>query len=111
MADAAAVLSGMLIFVALGQSLTLDMSLTFYMTLSLVGFLLAQHAAEGQQQNLASDAQPLKGHRPRQDQHKPLHADSQQSRRTDMQVHGVDEHRAREEARTQIAEDQDHDRA
>jgi 4-amino-4-deoxy-L-arabinose transferase-like glycosyltransferase len=44
---AAAVLSGMLIFVALGQVLTLDMSLTFYMTLSLVGFLLAQHAAEG----------------------------------------------------------------
>ena len=44
---ASAVLSGMLIFVALGQVLTLDMSLTFYMTLSLVGFLLAQHAAEG----------------------------------------------------------------
>lgn len=42
---AAAVLSGMLIFVALSQLLTLDMSLTFYMTLSLVGFLLAQHAA------------------------------------------------------------------
>ncbi len=36
----------MLIFVALSQLLTLDMSLTFYMTLSLVGFLLAQHAAE-----------------------------------------------------------------
>ena len=44
---AAAVLSGMLIFVALSQLLTLDMSLTFYMTLSLVGFLLAQHAAGG----------------------------------------------------------------
>jgi 4-amino-4-deoxy-L-arabinose transferase-like glycosyltransferase len=44
---AAAVLSGMLIFVALSQLLTLDMSLTFYMTLSLVGFLLAQHAADG----------------------------------------------------------------
>ena len=43
---AAAVLSGMLIFVALSQLLTLDMSLTFYMSLSLVGFLLAQHAAE-----------------------------------------------------------------
>jgi len=45
---AAAVLSGMLMFVALGQILTLDMSLTFYMTLSLVGFLLAQHAAAAQ---------------------------------------------------------------
>jgi 4-amino-4-deoxy-L-arabinose transferase-like glycosyltransferase len=43
---AAAALCGMLIFVALGQLLTLDMSLTFYMTLSLAGFLLAQHAAE-----------------------------------------------------------------
>jgi 4-amino-4-deoxy-L-arabinose transferase-like glycosyltransferase len=50
---AAAVLSGMLIFVALSQLLTLDMSLTFYMTLSLVGFLLAQHAAEG---STSSDA-------------------------------------------------------
>ncbi len=36
---AAAVLSGMLIFVALSQLLTLDMSLTFYMTLSLAGVL------------------------------------------------------------------------
>jgi 4-amino-4-deoxy-L-arabinose transferase-like glycosyltransferase len=42
---AAAVLSGMLMFVVLGQLLTLDMSLTFYMTLSLVAFLLAQQAA------------------------------------------------------------------
>jgi 4-amino-4-deoxy-L-arabinose transferase-like glycosyltransferase len=41
---AAAVLAGMLIFVVLGQLLTLDMSLTFYMTLSLVAFLLAQQA-------------------------------------------------------------------
>jgi 4-amino-4-deoxy-L-arabinose transferase-like glycosyltransferase len=48
---AAAVLSGMLIFVALSQLLTLDMSLTFYMTWSLVGFLLAQHAAEGSTPN------------------------------------------------------------
>jgi 4-amino-4-deoxy-L-arabinose transferase-like glycosyltransferase len=39
---AAAVLPGMLLFLALGQLLTLDMSLTFYTTLSLVGFLLAQ---------------------------------------------------------------------
>jgi 4-amino-4-deoxy-L-arabinose transferase-like glycosyltransferase len=43
---AAAVLSGMLMFVVLGQLLTLDMSLTFYMTLSLVAFLLAQSAAQ-----------------------------------------------------------------
>jgi 4-amino-4-deoxy-L-arabinose transferase-like glycosyltransferase len=41
---AAAVLSGMLMFVVLGQLLTLDMSLTFYMTLSLVAFLSAQRA-------------------------------------------------------------------
>jgi len=39
---AAAVLSGMLLFVVLGQLLTLDMSLTFYMTLSLAAFLSAQ---------------------------------------------------------------------
>jgi len=39
---AAAVLSGTLMFVVLGQLLTLDMSLTFYMTLSLVAFLVAQ---------------------------------------------------------------------
>jgi 4-amino-4-deoxy-L-arabinose transferase-like glycosyltransferase len=43
---AAAVLSGMFMFVVLGQLLTLDMSLTFYMTLSLVAFLLAQSAAQ-----------------------------------------------------------------
>jgi Aminoarabinose transferase C-terminal domain/Dolichyl-phosphate-mannose-protein mannosyltransferase len=43
---AAAVLAGMLIFVALGQLLTLDMSLTFYMTLSLMAFLLAQQAEQ-----------------------------------------------------------------
>ncbi len=39
---AAAVLSGMLLFVVLGQLLTLDMSLTFWMTLCLVGFLRGQ---------------------------------------------------------------------
>jgi hypothetical protein len=39
---AAAVLAGMLMFVVLGQLLTLDMSLTFYMTVSLAAFLLAQ---------------------------------------------------------------------
>jgi 4-amino-4-deoxy-L-arabinose transferase-like glycosyltransferase len=41
---AAAVLSGMFMFVILGQLMTLDMSLTFWMTASLAGFLLAQHA-------------------------------------------------------------------
>jgi len=39
---AAAALAGMLMFVILGQLLTLDMSLTFYMTASLAAFLLAQ---------------------------------------------------------------------
>ena len=43
---AAAVLSGMLLFVVMGQLLTLDMSLTFYMTLSLAAFLRAQQAAK-----------------------------------------------------------------
>ena len=41
---AAAVLSSTLLFVVLGQLLTLDMSLTCYMTLALAGFLLAQPA-------------------------------------------------------------------
>ena len=40
---AAAVLCGMFMFVILGQLMTLDMSLTFWMTASLAGFLLAQH--------------------------------------------------------------------
>jgi 4-amino-4-deoxy-L-arabinose transferase-like glycosyltransferase len=44
---AAAVLSSMVLFVVLGQLLTLDMSLTFYMTSSLAGFLLAQPAPMG----------------------------------------------------------------
>jgi 4-amino-4-deoxy-L-arabinose transferase-like glycosyltransferase len=39
---AAAVLAGMFMFVVLGQLMTLDMSLTFWMTGSLAGFLLAQ---------------------------------------------------------------------
>jgi 4-amino-4-deoxy-L-arabinose transferase-like glycosyltransferase len=39
---AAAVLSGMLLFSIMGQMLTLDMSLTLYMTVALSGFLLAQ---------------------------------------------------------------------
>ena len=41
---AAAVLSGMFMFVVLGQLMTLDMSLTFWMAASLAGFLLAQQA-------------------------------------------------------------------
>jgi 4-amino-4-deoxy-L-arabinose transferase-like glycosyltransferase len=43
---AAAVLSSMLLFVVMGDLLTLDMSLTFYMTLALAAFLLAQRAGE-----------------------------------------------------------------
>ena len=39
---AAAMLAGMFMFAVLGHLLTLDMSLTFYLTLSLTGFLLAQ---------------------------------------------------------------------
>jgi 4-amino-4-deoxy-L-arabinose transferase-like glycosyltransferase len=39
---AAAVLSGMFMVVILGQLTTLDMSLTFYLTASVTGFLLAQ---------------------------------------------------------------------
>jgi len=38
----AAVLAGMMLFVTMGQLLTLDMSLTFCMTLALAAFLLAQ---------------------------------------------------------------------
>lgn len=40
----AAVLCGMFMFVVLGQLMTLDMSLSFWMTASLAGFLLAQQA-------------------------------------------------------------------
>jgi len=45
---AVAVLSGMLLFLVLGQLLTLDMSLTFWMSLSLAAFLLAQTQSVGQ---------------------------------------------------------------
>jgi 4-amino-4-deoxy-L-arabinose transferase-like glycosyltransferase len=45
---AAAILSGMLMFVVLGQLLTLDMSLTCWMSLSLAGFLLAQQPGNAQ---------------------------------------------------------------
>jgi 4-amino-4-deoxy-L-arabinose transferase-like glycosyltransferase len=40
-----AVLASMLLFVVMGQLLTLDMSLTFYLTLALAAFLLAQPRA------------------------------------------------------------------
>lgn len=43
---AAAVLAGMLLFVVLGQLLTLDMSLTLYMTVALCAFLAAQRGGE-----------------------------------------------------------------
>ncbi len=43
---AAAVLAGMLLFVILGQLLTLDMSLTLYMTCALAAFLAAQSSTE-----------------------------------------------------------------
>jgi len=43
---AAAVLAGMIMLIVLGQLITLDMSLTFYMTVSLTGFLLAQRPGE-----------------------------------------------------------------
>ncbi len=54
--QAAAVLAGMLLFLILGQLLTLDMSLTFYSTLSLVGFLLAQPRGAGAGGDADSDA-------------------------------------------------------
>jgi 4-amino-4-deoxy-L-arabinose transferase-like glycosyltransferase len=43
--QATAVLAGSLLFIVLGQLLTLDMSLTLYTTISLCAFLLAQSAA------------------------------------------------------------------
>jgi 4-amino-4-deoxy-L-arabinose transferase-like glycosyltransferase len=43
---AAAVFSSMIMVIVLGQLITLDMSLTFYMTASLTGFLLAQRPGE-----------------------------------------------------------------
>jgi 4-amino-4-deoxy-L-arabinose transferase-like glycosyltransferase len=43
---AGALLASMVLFLVMGQLLTLDMSLTWYMTLALVGFLRAQAIAE-----------------------------------------------------------------
>jgi 4-amino-4-deoxy-L-arabinose transferase-like glycosyltransferase len=43
---AAAILAGMLLFAVLGHLVTLDMGLTFYLTLSLTGFLFAQAAPQ-----------------------------------------------------------------
>ena len=48
-----AVLASMLLFVVMGQLLTLDMSLTFYMTLALAAFVLAQPRAAGGDRALA----------------------------------------------------------
>jgi 4-amino-4-deoxy-L-arabinose transferase-like glycosyltransferase len=53
---AAAIASGMVMMVILGQLVTLDMSLTFYMTASMTGFVLAQQANESAQQ--AKDSWP-----------------------------------------------------
>jgi len=46
---AAAILAGMLIFATLGHLLTLDMGLTFYLTLSMTGFLFAQREESARQ--------------------------------------------------------------
>ena len=48
---AAAMLVSMLLFLVLGQLLTLDMSLTLYMTWALAGFLLAQCGARSRQES------------------------------------------------------------
>ena len=53
---AAAIASGMVMMIILGQLVTLDMSLTFYMTASMTGFVLAQQANDGAQQ--AKDSWP-----------------------------------------------------
>ncbi|HTV98236.1 MAG TPA: glycosyltransferase family 39 protein [Steroidobacteraceae bacterium] len=45
----AAMLPSMMLFLLMGQILTLDMSLTFYMTVALAAFLAAQRAAGGSQ--------------------------------------------------------------
>jgi 4-amino-4-deoxy-L-arabinose transferase-like glycosyltransferase len=56
---AAAVAASMLLFVLLGQLLTLDMSLTFYMTVCLCAFLVAQAHAEQQLEQAARTAMLL----------------------------------------------------
>ncbi len=58
---AAAVLCSMLLFVVLGQLLTLDMSLTLYMTLALAGFLLAQAPAGAAEPGAAALGAPERG--------------------------------------------------
>jgi len=59
---AAAVLSSMMLFVVMGDLLTLDMSLTFYMTLALAAFLMAQPAGELEHAGLSGPtAQRLEG--------------------------------------------------
>ncbi len=54
---AAAVLASLMLFVILGQLLTLDMSLTFYMTTSLAGFLLAQRRPHSDKASRAGAAE------------------------------------------------------
>lgn len=46
---ASAVLCSLMLFVVLGQLLTLDMSLTFYMTVAMAAFLLAQRPPQAKQ--------------------------------------------------------------
>ena len=53
---AAAVASGMVMMIVLGQLVTLDMSLTFYMTAGMTGFVLAQRA-DGSAQQANGNAQ------------------------------------------------------
>ena len=53
----AAILSGMFMFVVLGQLMTLDMSLTFWMSASLAAFLLAQQAQRARQAPQAQSAE------------------------------------------------------
>jgi 4-amino-4-deoxy-L-arabinose transferase-like glycosyltransferase len=56
----AAVLAGMMLFVTLGQLLTLDMSLTLYMTLALAAFVLAQPRG-GAGPPAVGDGRPVRG--------------------------------------------------
>jgi 4-amino-4-deoxy-L-arabinose transferase-like glycosyltransferase len=53
---AGALLASMLLFLVMGQLLTLDMSLTWYMTLALVGFLRAQQRAQLHAQRVGRSA-------------------------------------------------------
>jgi 4-amino-4-deoxy-L-arabinose transferase-like glycosyltransferase len=59
---AAVMLSSMLLFLVMGQLLTLDMSLTLYMTVALAAFLLAQ-PGDSAARSAESGAQPGQGRR------------------------------------------------